>query len=635
MKAFERGEALAAIAQTGFHLAADWKEQIWAFANSGDVSQSSDKTMMWRAIEVFIRRDWMDDQKYEWLYDRLGLSTVTGFVKLEKPESLEGWQAYLMGLLYERNVRDFSHAVSTAFAHSKADVFYQLIRPVARLGNENAKNVVDQFARRIRSLNTSYSTDTGLFSVLAKLSPYALLELAESGTWGNWMVEGRAALCEAVSIALTRDPQIDRKAFLIPFMQDSSFQVRRSAYRALAELDHDELFYVCRLWTGTERMELERRAAEIVEWLPAKKYPDEFVRDLWFQGHREPAVREAFRHVLIRRRQRGWTDEYLDDLFSLCRSGESDSAECFRLTGALEKLGDDRTITRIKEFVGEGGLPAWTRTLLKQTTKRIEKQWKQTTSKWPEPWSHEAGEIEEVDGTFILGDGTVITAKVSLWRKHRYDQSEKYSWGGLAVDLSGRFGFLNDDPDVQLRVPGRVDSRVLIGSVRSKSHMGTEFRFNGQSAYPEQERCADSDKSFFDQVVNVLNEAELGLSDWQAESVAEKLQPFLEATDLDQMMSPLEEPEATDLRLQEIVLVIRTVANVLRESDQEGVSIWRLTNQLASEDFQELSLTPTELREFSTLIFNPDSSADDETLLWLKRRLVPSLMARRSRATTD
>ncbi|WP_404307992.1 hypothetical protein [Neorhodopirellula lusitana] len=631
LKVFERGEALSAIGRSGFHLAADWKDQIWAFAETGKVAHGDDTTLMWRAIEVFILREWMNDEKYDWLFDRLGLSSATGFVQLQNADALAGWQAYLLGLLYERDVQQFSHAVASTFAHSKADVFYQLIRPVVRLGNANAKNVIDQFASRIESLNTSYSTDTGLFPVLAKLSPYSLLEMVESGEWKNWMVEGRTSLCEAVFIALVRETNVERRAFLIPFMQDSAFQVRRSAYRALADLDHKVLFSVCKLWTESGQMELERRAAESVEWLPTKSYPDDFVRQLRFQSHREPAVREAFKHVLIRRRQRTWADEYLEDLCSLCLSGNSGSAESFRLALALEKLGDDRTVQRIKEFVGEEGLPIWTRTLLKQTTKRIEKQWKQTTSKWPEPWSHEDGEIEEVDGSFVLEDGTEIDGRVSLWRKHRFDDSEKYSWGGLAVDLSGRFGFFSDDREICLQIPGRIDSNILIGNVQSTSHRGTEFRFNGQSKYPAKEQHVVADQEFFDQVVNVLDVAQLGVNDSQIETIAKRLQPLLEASDLSQILNAGDPREFADFRLQEIVSVVRIVADAIRETDREGVAIWRLTNRLVSTNFGELRLTPAELNEFASLAYQRGSNAEDEILIWMKRRLTPAERAYRPR----
>ncbi|QDV42483.1 hypothetical protein Enr13x_23310 [Stieleria neptunia] len=618
LKPFTRGEALEAIARTQFSSAEQWRDRIWSY------TRSPDEPLHWRAMEVFIRRDWLDADKEIWLLDRLGLSSSSEIVKLSQPESIVGWQAYLLGLMYALNVRKYSHAMASAFERAKPDVFYQLIRPVSRAGKLNANNVVDSFARRVLFLNTEYSTDTGLFLVLAKLSPYSLLEIVESNQWQRWMVEGKAALCDATYVALSAIKEDKVKEYLISFMQDSAFQVRRSAYRVLSQLDHEQLFSICQLWTDTDNVELERRAAELVEWLPRDHYPDGFVGKLGFQSHREPAVRDAFQDVLIRRRQRAWADQYLEELFVLCRNQNPDTAECFRLVRALGKFGDDDTIRRIKQFVSREPCPIWIRTLLKRATKQIEKQWKKTTEKWSEPWSHEAGDIEEVDGKFVLSDGSEISAKILLWRQHRFDQSEKYAWGGLAVDLSGRLGFWHDDREVTLAIHGRENSRVLVGNVRSKSRIGTEIRFNGQSEYPGRDRVTDHPKLMFNQVLGVLQEAELALSKQEAAQIAERLQPAIEGSDLATRLVSPDDRVSSNLRTPIVVLIVRVVADVLRDRDPYCLSIWTLADRLLATDSQRLRFSPSDLTEFSNLVFDKNESAEDELVVWIRDRLAPA-----------
>jgi len=379
LEAFTRSEVLEAIARTDFKVTDDSKTDLWL------LSDSDDETLRWRSLEVFIKRDWLDEAAEQLVLERIQLSPSGNRMAVTEPESLLGWQAYLLGILYQKNVGRYAPAISAAFDRARADVFYQLIRPVKRVGDANPAKVIAALASRIRSLNTSYSTDTGLFSVLAELSPKYLMDLIESNQWHDWRMEGRAALCEAAEIALRHLPSCDTLLCLLPFIKDSSFQVRRSAYRLLGRVDHERLFISCRLWADSGDMEWERRAAESTLWLPTRLYSDDMLRAMEFQGHREPSVREAFDGVLLRRRQRKWNEDYLETLFSVCRSDSFDVAEAFRLSRAIGKLGDDETVKRIDQFIASSALPIAARNVLKRTKKQVEKQWKQTTAKWPEP----------------------------------------------------------------------------------------------------------------------------------------------------------------------------------------------------------------------------------------------------------
>ncbi|TWT84937.1 hypothetical protein CA13_64180 [Planctomycetes bacterium CA13] len=618
IEAYIRSEVLQAIARTKFEVSETSKTQLWS------LTDSTDETLRWRAFEVFIMKDWLDEKSERLLLDRLQLAFTDDQLNVAEPESLMGWQAYLLGVLYQRDVERFATAVSSVFLQARADVFYQLIRPVRRVGDTNPAKVITALASRIVSLNTSYSTDTGLFSVLAELSPDLLLDFIDSASWQDWRVEGRAALCEAAETVLRQVRPRDTLVWMLPFIKDSSFQVRRSAYRVLSRIDHEQLFTSCRLWAGSEDREWERRSAESTEWLPTTLFSDDVLRSMEFQGHREPAVRDAFDGVLLRRRQRQWTESYTEKLFSFCRSESFDVGEALRLARAIAKLGDDATLTQIKQFVESSSLSIGARNILKRAKKQLEKQWKQTTAKWPEPWSHEEGEIDLVDGLFVLEDGTKISGAMTLWRKHRYDQSEKYSWGGVAVDLSGKLGFHRESREVRLEIAGRPTSEILIGIVQSSSWKGTAVQFHGQSAYPDRPLATTRQSAIFDQVVKLFGEMELGLTSEQADRVANRIQPILEASDLAAMLKPNASHSERSLLHQEVGTILHAIGRELRDIPMCGIVLWQIASRLLAFESLELRLIPSEFDRFVALVTGEDENPPDELLLWLRQHAMPS-----------
>ena len=78
---------------------------------------------------------------------------------------------------------------------------------------------------------------------------------------------------------------------------------------------------------------------------------------------------------------------------------------------------------------------------LAKVSEEINTNWKKVTGKWPEPWSHEQGTIEKLDGVIILGNGTRLNAKLSLWCRYRSGPSDLGEWGGVAEDVEGKLPF--------------------------------------------------------------------------------------------------------------------------------------------------------------------------------------------------
>lgn len=619
--AYTRSEILEAIARTDFSISYEAKLHIWS------MTTSKDETLRWRAIEVFVMRDWLDEQSEGAVLKWLDLLSFGDRIEVADPKSLVGWQAYLLGVFYSKAPKRFSNAVADVFENARADVFYQLIRSVKRLGDANPPNVIAAFAARIRKLNTAYSTDTDVFSVLAELSPKQLLILIDSNQWQDWRVEGRASLCEAAELAMKRLQTGDPLASLLMFIKDSAFQVRRSAYRVLANLDHPELFSLCQLWADSNDVEWERRAAELTQWFPADLYSDEMIRSMCFQGHREPVVRRAFDGVLLRRRQRVWAKDYTAKLLAICRCEAFDAAEAFRLSRAIAKVGDDETIEQISEMICSSSLSIWARNLLKRTEKELEKQWKQTTSKWPDPWSHETGDIEKIDGDFILEDGTKIHGFVTLWRKHRFNQSEKYSWGGFATELSGRLGFRADQKNLKLEIADRPTSDVLIVNAHSRSWKGTEIRFHGQSEYPHRSAPPTDVPSSFEQVLNLFQELEVVFSKEQADQVAKRVLPIVEASDLAKMLKSGSKQSSSGPLLQEVALILRAIGMEIRAMPKYEILLWQIANQLLTNNSLELRLIPAELDRFVKLVLAKGEDSLEQLLAWLQENALLSTLS--------
>ena len=112
--------------------------------------------------------------------------------------------------------------------------------------------------------NNQAMADTGLFDVLAAISPERLLTLSRDPNQREWMVEARVALCEAVRSVAKANADCRRLAAsrLVAFMNDAAFQVRRSAYRALSEVSEELLASTCHTWSRSTDVELRKRAAK-------------------------------------------------------------------------------------------------------------------------------------------------------------------------------------------------------------------------------------------------------------------------------------------------------------------------------------------------------------------------------------
>jgi hypothetical protein len=130
---------------------------------------------------------------------------------------------------------------------------------------------------------------------------------------------------------------------------------------------------------------------------------------------------------------------------------------------ALALVGDDSDVARLTSVIEADNLAPNVQYWLERTREALEKQWNETTGKWPEPWLPWEGKIENVTGTIISNDET-IPAKFTLWLRRGFGE-EYTAWGG-SVDFekvsAGLKLMFAGGRKVTLRIQGRRDAEALV-----------------------------------------------------------------------------------------------------------------------------------------------------------------------------
>ena len=129
-------------------------------------------------------------------------------------------------------------------------------------------------------------------------------------------------------------------------------------------------------------------------------------------------------------RERRWAEEYVDLILAAATGDNQSILKSYRYGRALSKIGDDESAGRIEGFLATKTLRPNARHWLTKIYGEIKKNWNKATDKWPEPWSHEQGAIEELDGVIVLSNGTRVNARLSLWCRYRSGPSDLWRVGG-------------------------------------------------------------------------------------------------------------------------------------------------------------------------------------------------------------
>jgi HEAT repeat protein len=350
--------------------------------------------------------------------------------------------------------------------------------------------IADAVAARIVRDESAVRSDAPLLAELAELNPARVLREDWSEVWHRWMPQSRCALGEVLPQAVQREPSLQERAvYLLKLLvQDGSFAVRRSAARSLSRISEAALAEWCAEAYQSGAIHLRRLAVEAAAWLPidsAESVDNEIIRK--GRADAERTVRDAADRARLDMRRRSWARYLLAEMRSGASGDDRHVHKQYRTSRALVRVGDDDDIRSLDRLSLDAVYPPNVTYWLERTREELEKQWKKTTAKWPEPWRHWDAAIERVRGTLSAG-GHQHVADLHLWRRRGKGAEGTSGWGGAGdVEVTGhtlRLGETRDE--VTLTIAGRQPVRALVVSVtHNLGARKSDIVLTGNGPYPE------------------------------------------------------------------------------------------------------------------------------------------------------
>ncbi|MGD9722352.1 MAG: hypothetical protein AB7O59_12680 [Pirellulales bacterium] len=422
----------------------------------------------WRALEVLARHHLLQKET-ELLTERMMLQEIESKWSLVGNDEVVGRQAFIVGQLYRSDPESFAPAVADVFRRASTDAVFQILQAAGHKGDATPTIVTDAVVERISARFGRAAVEVMLLDVLKRIDVHRLLSEQWEMRSHEWLPEGRIALCECIGEADIRTPEHRALsvAVLTGLALDSTFAVRRSAYRAISAFDGGALWKICEQWAESKSLSMRKRAAESLEWIPRAVASDEAIRSLRLQHDPERVVREATKRPLLDRWKREWATAYAAEVTSPVELRNDAVLSRYRFGRALTRLGDDSTSRTLRQHLEKGSLPSNVAHWIRGLVKRIERRWGQETSKWPTQWFGSTASIEHLTGKLGLEDGREFEAEFVLWRRSQYAPSDSAEWGGTArLPKQNPLALFNVD-EAKLIVHGRTIAEALVGVVRS------------------------------------------------------------------------------------------------------------------------------------------------------------------------
>lgn len=477
-----RGNAVEAIGYLGVDCVATYRQQLVALAVAND-------ELSWRAMEVLARNGWLAIRQSATLAARLGLVCEGVAIRVAEHATFDGWQVFIIGMLYQCSPSEYSTAVAGILERADANAVYQILDTIQSHERATPQVVVEAVIDRMNRTWRRSSVETIWFEVLARIAPERLIQEGEKAKWKPLLLEGRVAFCEAISAAAQRLPEVSARASiaLLTFVFDSAFAVRRSVFRAIARIDPEFLLSICRQWSQAAEIDFRKLVPEAIEWIPDHILSDSELEKWELSSDPEPKVRRAADGLLDRRYRHKWADAYLQRLISTSESDSGISPVAYRYGRALVQFGDDETCRKLRQYTSSNILPANIDYWLSKLEKDIAGEWKRATEKWEEPISTERGTIEKVVAKINWGPELVLAAELLLWKRNRKGPSDLGDWGGVAeVQAEGRLAFFNVPDETTVEIEGRCSFHAQINRYFTiGGGAKTRIIFRSNDAYPE------------------------------------------------------------------------------------------------------------------------------------------------------
>lgn len=612
---FSRCSSLEAIGLANYKLT---PEQLGVLSN---LAQFNDTDVGWRAFEVLVRRD--EGHEDDWQANKLGIEKRSNGLIVKDPANVTWWQAFLISLQFRERPQELAHCFATIVAKAPNDAMYQTLDSLMEFGGR-FDVVARALVRRIRDSNGYGRTDTELFHVLQMVSEKKLLTLAKAYEVKAWLPIARTALCESIGrIAIDgRSNSEEALAWLRSFTGDASFQVRRSAYRALSKADPDRLGIFCSALCRSSNIETRKRGAECAAWLPRDRYPDQAVEQLGLGWDRESKVRDVWKGIIHQRRNRQLSQDYLNKLLTGCVE-DNGVLNTYRYARALELLGDDETIDSIKNFLEKGTFRPNVRHFLKRLHKTIKKNWKKVTDKWPAPWTHELGFVEEVEAKLIIPGIPSLDVNLKLSCRYRRNPSSRSDWTAVAIVREAEVSLGSNLPSeaIEIQIPERESAKAYIfGLDRTINGTHAIFTLGAASHYPEGKRFEEPKFNDLQVVINqIFHDSKLEVS----QDVGSLVHKAIEIAKTRAFECLLVDDQ--ELRMKEVcqytASLLAAIAPLLPETFNAKVVLWRIADLSVEPYSRTLRLTAVEIDDLRNLALVDGKDSPDDLVFWLLERL--------------
>lgn len=588
--------------------------------------------LSWRACEVLIVRNLVELENEEWLQNKLRLSIANDRLEFTSDEEIPIWQAYLIGHLFRRKPKIYSDLVSKVIVSYSEKSLRQLLYQLEQTG-QCPEDVAWALVQRIQISNSSSRTNVELFRILRIISPSKLFALAKLSEWSDWLPVARAAFAENIGKTTVLDTSHSNEAatLLLSFMRDAVYQVRRTAYRALALAQSSRLRSQCEVWSRTPDIEFRKRGAEAVSWISSDSFPDPLIAKYGFDWDPEHAVRETFSGTPQRRWRFAITQLYTKALLGECELESGNDADRYKYARALESLGDDETANQIHEFMTNNILTSHVGHLLERTEKEIRKNWKNETKKWPEPWGHETGFVEQISGKLIMSGREPFDAQFTLTCHHQKSPSELGDWSATAIVDGGPsvVGYELPDAPVIIKINNRKDAHAhafklgwIENSTKSVLTLG-----GGLSDYPSdlnEEKAAPT--SLNEAVSRMIAYSNVQLKKALDVAPEKYIAEVVEKAEFD-FFDPraFAEPQLVAKQACQVsAVVLATIASLFEDQHSTSVLLWQISNEILGRKNLGLRLTPSEANTLQQVARTSDVASPDELLFWLIERVEDS-----------
>jgi len=467
---YVRTAAVAALTVAKGHQAnAEWRDLLVSLC------ADADGTVRYAGASALIDAGAL--QEASEVAERLGASSADG----------ARYRALLVGQLASVNPDRFVDVAQSIISSSRSELLHAVLDGFYVGGRHREVSLptalADAVVARVSRDESEVRSDAPLLQELAELAPQRVLAEEWSDVWHRWMPQSRCTLAELIPGIVQRFPDLQKRGveLLKLLIQDGTFGVRRSAARSLSRIREATLFEWCDEAYRSGSIHLRRLAIEAAAWLPSDSEAssdNQMVRMGLVDDER--IVRDAAERAAREMRRRAWARCLLADMKSGAREDERHVQKRYRMSKALRWVGDDEDLRALAGLSRDPNYPPNVAYWYERTRGELEKQWRKTTSEWPEPWRHWDAAVERVQGTLSAG-GIDHAADLHLWHRRGKGAEGVSGWGGAGQveSMGDALQLAHGREEVTLTIEGRPPGKALVVSVRN-----SEVVLTGNGPYP-------------------------------------------------------------------------------------------------------------------------------------------------------